>query len=559
MTNMNSDVDTFMHNVCKSCETEIEEPNLQFRCLTCPDESENHGATNCVVVFCNFCIIPHTRKNHIVTDNKGNFAIVCEKHKLPFENFCVECCETLCNRCIKEHLSQKHEIVSLEEKALEVKQSVHLELGKLDECYKPVSLASDKVKQQCSKFDEFRVSYEPDVLSLILQKTISEIVNNCVISSENQSGSLEKLSKVLVESSETLNSQMKNLESEQTELRTLLGDSDATLVEKVLVQKSTDLIGKVRENGEDTMPKIFSDLVKLQKELVCEENVLKHKIKGVLDEYLSNLEGLTKKTLNLYRQPMVYREMNNAQVCMAKSRNLFCVASFTNRGSGAILDMYGINSEEIPPVRIPAFEDCFQVFSGFDEIFIRRDKNLFTAVASPNLLRKINTDNLGDNILTFAKNDEKTRVYTELCLFEVLKNLLKRPLYIQKPFINTSISDSQFFFCVIEKQNSIICGHINRKSQKVKSSFPPPFQLAKIDLAAIEKTSDGLVAVVCCLDTCSFEWVKLDDNMNATGPRMQKQFDIKAKVNEVMFFNSDCYLKVSTGTILKYASFFGGK
>ena len=558
---MNSKVGTFIHNVCKSCETEIEEPNLQFRCLTCPDESESHGATKCDAVFCNFCIVPHTRKNHQVTDSKGNSVIICDKHKLPVENFCLECSRTVCYKCTKEHMSQKHEIVSLEEKALEIKQSVHAELGKLDECYKPVALASDKIKQQCSKFDEFRVSYEPDALSLSLRKGISQIVNKCVMSSENQSGSLESLSKVLVESSDTLNSQMKRLESEQTELRSLLGESDAALVEKILAQKSTDLIGKVRENREDAMPMIYSDLIQLQKELECEEVLLKDKIKGDVDEYLSNLERLTQRNLDKY-SPMVYRRIDNARVIMAKSRNFFCVAHFPKKGDSAYLDMYDINSEEISQVRIPAVENYFLIISGFGEVFIRNGKGTVIAVASPSLSRYLSTNSVifKDNVLTFAMEADNCLYYSQLWLCRgVLKDILSPLSYNEKPFVNATISKSKLFFCLIEKQNSIICGHVTLESEEVKSSFLPPFQLAKIDFAAIEKTSDGLVAIVCCFATCSFEWVKLDDDMNATGPTKQKQFYIKAKVNQVMFFNSDCYMKVSTGTILKYSSFFGEK
>ena len=539
---MNSKVGTFIHNVCKICETEIEEPSLQFRCLTCPDESESHGATKCDAVFCNFCIVPHTRKNHQVTDSKGNSVIICDKHKLPVENFCLDCSRTVCYKCTKEHLSQKHEIASLEEKALEIKQSVHAELGKLDECYKPVALASDKVKQQCSKFDEFRVSFEPDALSLSLQKGISEIVNKCVVSAENQSGSLESLSKVLVESSDTLNSQMKRLESEQTELRSLLGESDAALVEKILAQKSTDLIGKVREHREDAMPMIYSDLIQLQKELECEEVLLKDKIKGDVDEYLSNLERLTQRNLDKY-SPMVYRRIDNARVIMAKSRNFFCVAHFPKKGDSAYLDMCDINSEEISKVRIPAVENYFLIISNFDEVFIRNGKDTVIAVAGPSLSRYLST-----NSVMFTEN--------VLACLEKGDNCSS---YIEKPFFNATISKSEVFFCSIEKQNSIICKHVTLESEEVKSSVLPPFQLAKIDFAAIEKTSDGLVAIVCCFAPCSFEWVKLDDDMNATGPTKQKQFYIKAKVNQVMFFNSDCYMKVSTGTILKSSSFFGEK
>ena len=557
---MNSKVGTFIHNVCKSCETEIEEPNLQFRCLTCPDESESHGATKCDAVFCNFCIVPHTRKNHQVTDSKGNSVIICDKHKLPVENFCLDCSRTVCYKCTKEHLSQKHEIASLEEKALEIKQSVHAELEKLDECYKPVALASDKVKQQCSKFDEFRVSFEPDALSLSLQKGISEIVNNCVVSSENQSGSLENLLKVLVESSVTLNSQMKRLESEQTELRSLLGESDAALVEKILAQKSTDLIGKVREHREDAMPMIYSDLNQLQKELECEEILLKDKIKGDLDEYLSNLERLTQRNLDKY-SPMVYRRINNARVIMAKSRNFFCVAHFPKKGYAAYLDMCDINSEEMSQVRIPAVEKYFLILSGFGEMFIRSGKGTVTAVASPNHLRYLAAESVvfKEKVLTFAMQPDNWVCYTQSWLCRVLKNFLSPSSYMEKPFVNATISKSKLFFCLIEKQNSIICGHVTLESQEVRSSVLLPFQLAKIDFAAIEKTSGGLVAIVCCFASCSFEWVKLDDDMNATGPTKQKQFDIKAKVNQVMFFNSDCYMKVSTGTILKYSSFFGEK
>ena len=182
---MESEGGTFSHKLCRSCDIVVDEPSLQFKCMTCPDENDKTEIKS-ASVFCNLCIACHTRKSHEVKDSKGNAVIVCDKHKLLIESFCLKCCKTLCNRCTKEHLNQEHTISSLEGKAMEIKKSIHEELGKIDECYKPVALAADTIKEHCSKFEEFRASYEPDTLSANLQKMMGEIINDSVKASENQ-------------------------------------------------------------------------------------------------------------------------------------------------------------------------------------------------------------------------------------------------------------------------------------------------------------------------------------------------------------------------------------
>ena len=342
-------------------------------------------------------------------------------------------------------------------------------------------------------------------------------------------------------------------------MRNLLGESDTAIVEMVLVEKTVVLPGEGRSYSYD-MPPIHDDLVQLRTEMQSEEHNFRCKMKEIVDEFMTKLKSLTQTfSTNAYRQPEVYRTINNSKVFLAKSANFFSIASFPVRGHSALLEIHDITSGKTSQVQVTAKEDFFQVFSSFDGVYVRRNETEVTRVTSCGNRETLSVETrcFEENVLTFVNEGGRTVCCTMLEMCEILQDQLQLSLNEATTLtFNVTISNSQLFFCLLDKENSIICGHITYKSKNVKSKSLRPFQSAKVDLATIVKASDGLVAVAFCSDSCSFEWVKLDEDLNVTGPIKAKNFDVKADINQIMFINSDCYLNVSTETILKYSSFF---
>ena len=131
--------------LCSSCENSITDARSSFKCRTCSsaddgDRTQDNPTCNSShPIYCNICIMPHIRKKHTVLDYKNMELIVCDDHKLNCDKFCKTCEKLICLKCVEDHYKENHSIISVEEKASEIKKIIHEAISEKDKQYKPMA------------------------------------------------------------------------------------------------------------------------------------------------------------------------------------------------------------------------------------------------------------------------------------------------------------------------------------------------------------------------------------------------------------------------------------
>ena len=128
-----------LYRLCASCEISGDLEAF-YKCTQCHAQKETIEAT--VQYLCELCIITHVRKGHAVVDHRSLKPVVCTEHKQLSLDYCTTCEEMFCAKCLGKH--RKHDSVSLNEKAIEVRGKI---FEMLSEC--------EKIEKEALKKNEY--------------------------------------------------------------------------------------------------------------------------------------------------------------------------------------------------------------------------------------------------------------------------------------------------------------------------------------------------------------------------------------------------------------------
>ena len=215
---------------CDSC-CEVFEQEQLFKCTTCNNLLES---TDTVKFNCDCCILHHLRKGHELLDHKSLKPAVCKAHKNLCSMYCSNCEKILCPNCISNH--PNHKVMSIEQRASEVRSKVFELIADMDSCEKSVRSTHDRLNEH----EETRTkSYEKLVLDV--SSEMDALKKNILdrIKSEH-----DKMVKVVRDSGNNY----ERLLQCQSDLRELLCVSDGNMVERFEEKANQVTEVKIRES-----------------------------------------------------------------------------------------------------------------------------------------------------------------------------------------------------------------------------------------------------------------------------------------------------------------------
>ena len=162
--------------VCSSCgDAEIE----LYYCETCSSEVVDGSNSNDQKLLCEACLGPHIKKGHQIRNSKGQEPLVCSQHRRLHSEYCRTCDVTFCPKCLGEH--SKHEMGSIDERAIEIKKEVFEMLTTLEMDEKPLRAKKESLielqKSHESEQKELREVVEYQIEEL-RQKALKRLDDN---------------------------------------------------------------------------------------------------------------------------------------------------------------------------------------------------------------------------------------------------------------------------------------------------------------------------------------------------------------------------------------------
>ena len=219
-------------NQCESCSEETETDNL-FKCSTCISTTDLSGAP---LYYCDMCIILlHVKKGHEILDYNSLKPEICSEHKMISSLFCTSCTEIHCTKCVSKHTN--HNIMSLKEKASEVRSKI---FEKLSELENNESCIRETKERLIENRDSYRVGYEILVqnVSSELDKVKQAVLNRIKIEHDKVMGAGK-------ESDDNLELLFKS----EKDLRGLLSQSNGLMVTKFPeVELQVGAVHEVQQN-----------------------------------------------------------------------------------------------------------------------------------------------------------------------------------------------------------------------------------------------------------------------------------------------------------------------
>ena len=99
-----------------------------YVCTTC--DCANDELSSDQNILCDACVISHLKRNHSITDRKGNKPLICSEHKMLEQEYCRTCDGTFCWKCTVKH--SKHEFDTLDKRGSELRKIVFEKLTELE-------------------------------------------------------------------------------------------------------------------------------------------------------------------------------------------------------------------------------------------------------------------------------------------------------------------------------------------------------------------------------------------------------------------------------------------
>ena len=130
------------------------------QCSSCGSMLPKESAYKCklsndaIEIVCEFCVVLHTRKDHLVLDFAGRPVTLCKKHKTLASKYCNGCEVAFCLHCLEAHI--QHDYTSLIEKANKAKRILFNLFENLGDIYEQTSLKRENLaellaEKVCSK------------------------------------------------------------------------------------------------------------------------------------------------------------------------------------------------------------------------------------------------------------------------------------------------------------------------------------------------------------------------------------------------------------------------
>ena len=110
-------------NLCSHCQESNSIEDL-YKCTQCNemDSTEINVDTGSIQYLCDLCTAAHLKKGHSVLDHRSLQPSVCTEHKMVCLEYCIDCDELFCGKCLAKHRS--HASKSMAERASEVRSKI---------------------------------------------------------------------------------------------------------------------------------------------------------------------------------------------------------------------------------------------------------------------------------------------------------------------------------------------------------------------------------------------------------------------------------------------------
>jgi len=222
-------------SICQDSKSEL------FTCATCQETNEESDAI--MERFCIDCIMRCIKRKHTIKNLKGIEPVLCAEHSKIESEYCQTCDKTVCLKCVVSDHS-KHEISSLDERAVEVKKKVFDLLTDMEIIEKPLRIQresiNEKILTHCDeqKFLKTRILLD---FELIKQK-VKEVYE------ENQQIGKSELSQI--------DGKIAKIVDQQQNLRDHLSRSNAHIVKEF--NSVLEDINLVKKEAKETKAEVFN-------------------------------------------------------------------------------------------------------------------------------------------------------------------------------------------------------------------------------------------------------------------------------------------------------------
>ena len=187
---------------------------ISYKCTQCSHYAD--GTDEPVQFLCDLCSAVHIRKGHSVVDQSNLSPAVCAEHKQICFDFCNQCDQILCPKCLGKH--RKHDIIAIDEKATEVRVNLFEKLSNMEVLQKDAIKKSQAVSAEVAvrKTDAEAALKETEELLDELRKALTDEI----IAHTNELNDDEKQFKEHVD----------NIGKAESDVRNLLGQSNASML-----------------------------------------------------------------------------------------------------------------------------------------------------------------------------------------------------------------------------------------------------------------------------------------------------------------------------------------
>ena len=568
---------------CDVCTMPIEDVKLKFNCSTCEEKTPSDEKVN--LFMCEICVQSHTRRKHDVLDYKRTKVVVCEQHFVWCNSFCEDCDLLICNTCIQQHAVEKHTIIPLEQQANAIKREIHEAISSVDKDYKPIVKSLEGAEQFSQKLKEILSDFSAgqNFNNQMLQ-VFNEVLEEYAEKVDEITEATISAKKISADAVKKLEDIRDSFETKQSNWRELLSLSDGSLV-KQFNHKCLELS---RDDSNACIDSLVPLLDNVSSLFLTSRKNLKDSLRGAVRNFTEEIvdslqciaednEILGKRNLDQPEGCKYFRVYPNKRVRCAASDSHFCIAHFKRDStliSFELIDRNGQTSlKQLNNIEVR----FFRMFSCFGGIVFRVDKRGFRALKTSEgkieLLDRWEVDQ--NNVLGFYY--DSGRFCCVYIFFDAGKESIK--------FADTKYKE----LCVDNTHDYFISSNISPDFLLIGlhvfwgSEGYPIIKL--VDLYRLKKDTEGKshvghiihrdhsaifydaafvsvnnqTVVVTIWDVHNkfiFDFKQEINGSFSHSSQTSKSVEIDA-VNEIHFFNSDCYFCTEDGEIICYKNFIG--
>ena len=549
--------------VCSSCESSVSDVRLSFKCDTCfstdqENKLEDTAMSPAMPVFCDICIFPHIRKNHTVLDYKNMEVIVCDDHKLNCDKFCKTCGKLICLKCVEDHYKENHSIISVEEKASEIKKIIHEAISENDKNYKPMAVKLGTQKFSAGDFHDLKEKIGEEVLFKNLSETFKECFDDHLTKISQIREQMKFVADNLQSEIKQSESCLESIDSKQTSLRCLLGLSEARLVnDSIKTNNLQNALEPVKKDDEQSSTQEFA--CKFKKTFDDQKLEFANSLKANLEKYFSRL-NLTLIERHFSVQGVSIFGHYTSKIEVACSDTLLCIAMLKDDKKSVDVEFFNGIDESVHKRTITADHEHFKLFSCYGGIVARFHADTYGVFRTRNGSAYLSNKWKYTSDVTGFVFNEDGNIYTAY-------NLYNARLHFQSGYddldfqpdvsgvlISATIKLPQSLVaisCCSGYKNRLILPHEKFQGREMDCLSVPDFPSVMHEVK-IEQSATDFVAVGFDRLSRKFALVQLDSELEPSEETLQvKKFDLDKKIRYDIYFNSSAYLVTEDGYILK--------